>query len=919
MKSQNQNLRALGLTTAVFFFLATGHINAQEQTRDTTVQKTSIKEVVVLGSRGEPRTATDSPVPVDVFNVKQASVVLPQTNINQMLNSIAPSFTSTVQTAADGTDHLDPAQLRGMGPDQVLVLVNGKRRHTSALVNVNSSAGRGSVGTDLNAIPAFALDRIVVLRDGASAQYGSDAIAGVINLNLRKDLGFSSQLTFGGNLTKAADNHSGNWDGSHIQLDLNYGIKVAKKGFINATFSVQHREPTHRAGTWTGTAFNAYNAIAQRARKAGVELGSFFTNINASSTDTTGLIAAIKQYAGQVDYFDTAFQGQIQSATTIAQLQDLLKLDVTDKEIAYRGLTRDYFNMDVGQSKLNNYQFFINSEIPISDAWKVYAFGGYSFRHGTSGGFYRRPEQARTFKAIFPNGYLPKINTDITDFSIAAGVKGKWGNWNIDLSNTFGTNSFDFNISNSENTSLRFNSPTSFYAGGPRFSQNTINLDFNRNFDWFENFNFAFGVEQRHENFKIKAGQPESYLSYDVFGKPVTPTTPDIEKPTDFFGEALPGGSQVYGGFRADNAVNKSRNSYAAYIDGAFDFTEWLLVDAAARFEHYSDFGNTLNFKLASRVKLNEDFNWRIAGSTGFRAPSIHQIYFNQSSTYFVDGDIIKSGTFSNDSKIAKLLGIPQLKQEKSKSFSTGFTWTIPSAHLSITADGYFIRVDDRIQLSGSFKRPSGDPATLPPSQAQLQAAFDNAGVTSAQFFGNAINTETKGIDVVISHKYSNGSNFRLINDFAINLNDTKQVGDIHSSKLLHEAGLDDVFFSEKSRIYLEEAVPRVKASLSNLLKFNKFDIYLRNTYYGKATDYNYIPDTTLHQVAEAKVITDLSFAYRFSQHIDFTLGVNNLFDIYPTKNIPSLSNNNQFVYIRATSQFGMNGRYVFAKLNFDF
>lgn len=905
------------LTASVLFFAGFGQVYGQETKKDSLKDK-NIDEVVIVGSRSGGRSKADSPVPVDVFNLKETSLVLPQTNINQILNAVAPSFTSTVQTNADGTDHLDPAQLRGLGPDQVLVLVNGKRRHTSALINVNGSPGRGTVGTDLNAIPSFALSRIEVLRDGASAQYGSDAIAGVMNLQLKRDTGkLTGQVSYGGYLTDAAKNHTGNWDGDQIQVDLNYGAKVGKKGgFVNVTFSSQYRKPTFRAGVESGNIYNAYNAIEKRAAEGGVNLSSYFSNINQikGTPNEQQFVGLVHQYAQKVGYFDNAYQQQIQNANTITALQGLLGGNYTDQELAYRGQDRRDFNMWVGQSKLNNNQIFVNAEIPLNDTWKVYTFGGYGYRYGTSGGFYRRPNQSRTFTGLYLDGYLPKINTDIHDVSLSAGVKGTWDGWNVDFSNTFGQNAFNYTINNTGNTSLRFNSPSTFNAGGLRFLQNTINLDFSKKFDVFDGLNFAFGGEQRHENFQITPGDPTSYLTYDVNGNPVTDFANQV-RPTDFFGNALPGGSQVFAGFRDVNAVKKSRNSYAAYADAEVNFTNWLLVDGAVRYENYSDFGNTVNFKLASRIKLTKDLNFRFAGSTGFRAPSIHQIYYNTTSTLYTNGQLLEVGTFSNDSKVAGLVGIPKLKQETSQSVSAGFTYKIPALNLNITADGYWIKVKNRIVLTGQFTRPA-NPST--PAQIELQQAFDAAGVNAAQFFANAIDTETRGVDVVISHNYKTAG-FSLKNDFAINLNKTKRVGDIHSSDLLHNAGLDNVYFSENSRIYLEEAVPRVKASLAHTLQFGKLDVYVRNTYYGKVTGADVIVQPNTHQIMSDRVITDLSVAYGFSKNISLTLGANNVFDVYPSRNLPVSSNNDQFVYTRSTSQFGMNGRYVFTRLNFNF
>lgn len=930
--------KGLVLSAAVIFFSGATLLQAQEaQPVKDTVSDKQIDEVVLVGSRSGGRSKADSPVPVDVFNIKDIQQSLPQTNINQILNSIAPSFTSTIQTNADGSDHSDPAQLRGLGPDQTLVLINGKRRHTSALVNVNGTPGRGTVGTDLNAIPAFALSRIEVLRDGASAQYGSDAIAGVMNLQLKKDTGkLTGQFNYGGYLTPAANDHTGNYDGQQFQVDLNYGNKIGKRGgFYNITWSSQFRDPTRRAGTESNTLYNAYNAIEKRAAENGVNLSSYFNNIgNLKGTPgEQDFVNLIHQYAQGVGYFgsvnvpnsNSTLASGIQSANTITALQSILSADVTNQELDYRGQGRKDFNQQVGQSKLNNHQLFANIEVPLNDDWKVYTFGGYSNRNGSSAGFYRRPNQARTFTGLYLDGYLPQIHTLIQDISLSAGIKGQWDGWNVDLSNTFGQNSFDYTIENTGNTSLRFASPSSFKAGGLQFLQNTINLDFSKSFDVLDGINVAFGGEQRHENFRINPGEEASYTAYDINGNVQTPSTPASLKPTDFFGNTLAGGSQVFAGFREANKTNKNRNAYAAYADVEFNFTNWLLVDAAIRYEDYSDFGSTFNYKLASRIKLADNFNFRFAGSTGFRAPSIHQIYYNTTSTLFTDGILKEVGTFSNDSDFATAFGIPKLKQETSKSLSTGFTYKIPSLNLNITADAYFIRIDDRIVLTDQFNRPTDAQVIANPSLADIQQRFDAVGVNAAQFFANSIDTETKGLDVVISHNYRNGA-IKLNNDFAINFNKTQKVGDVHVSPVLQNLGYESTYFSEKSRIYLEDSVPKVKASLSNNLSWNSFNFYLRNTYYGKVwgadiVDANFdgiiLPNE--HQLISDKIITDLSIGYDISKNFNLTIGANNLFDIYPTKNVPASTNNDQFIYSRSTSQFGQNGRYVFSKLTVSF
>jgi iron complex outermembrane receptor protein len=943
MMKKNYKITSLGV-----FFLVSAHGYAQ--TGDSIQVKTVDEVKLTVGSRNKSRVATDTPVPVDVINIGSQAVLSPQMDLNQILNYAAPSFTSNSTTVADGTDHIDPAQLRGLGPDQVLVLLNGKRRHTSSLVNINGSPGRGSVGTDLNAIPAFSIERLEVLRDGASAQYGSDAIAGVINVIMKKNTNnLTAAITGGGFNSKGSNDHRGGWDGGKYQMDLNYGVKLGQKGFVNMTASILNRDMTRRAGTATGNIFNAYNAIEQRARENGVYINSLFGNIG-NTPNTQQIINYIHQYAPYVNYFSPSMLAGIQNANTIPDLQSILKADVTENELAYRRLERRDFNMRVGQSKLGSGQFFMNSEFDISSSVRGYAFGGVSYRQGNAAGFYRRPNQSRTPTFLYPNGFLPEIDSDVIDLSLAAGFKGKAGKISYDISNTFGQNTFDYTIKNTANTSMLRSDKREFRAGGLGFLQNTVNADFDTKFDWLKGFNVAFGGEVRLERYKIESGEEASWALYDINGNIQTSGTPASLKPTDFMGATRPGGAQVFPGFRPENALKKGRSSVAAYLDTELDVTDRWLLSAALRYENYSDFGSTFNYKAATRYKLTNNINIRAAHSTGFRAPSLQQIYFNATATQFVGGTAYEVGTFSNDSDVAQILGIPQLKQEKSGSFSVGITAKIPQVNLTFTVDGYYIKIRNRVVLTDQFSRPVG---TFPEGspQYELQKGFDKANANAATFFANAIDTQTKGIEAVVSHRWKASEKVSLNSDLAATISKTNRVGSIHGSDILVNAGQVNKYYSETSRVYLEEAVPRFKASLNNALEFNKFSILLRNVYFGKVTDPNTtdvngdgIVNSTFingqevpveHPVWGGKLITDLSIGYRFTKSFRLTLGANNLFDIYPDRNTgpqslktPSvdaagnairsidLSNQDQFVYSRNVSQFGMNGRFLFLRLN---
>ena len=928
-----------------------GSVNVSLVTSGETLQ-----DVVIIGSRSPGRTVTESAVPIDVIDMKKIASQGPQVNINQILNMVAPSFTSNTMTVADGTDHIDPAQLRGLGPDQVLVLVNGKRRHTSSLVNINGSPGRGAVGTDLNALPAFALDKIEILRDGASAQYGSDAIAGVINLNVKKDTKkFDIALFAGSNFSKGANDHNGGNDGNNVQLDMNYGTNLGKeKSFINATASFQLRDNTSRAKDVTGNLFNGYNAVEQRAAAAGTNINALFGNIT-NTPNTAQILSTIKTYAPQVSFFTPAQQSAIGSAATIGAMQTALNFDATAGELAFRGLERRDFNMNVGQSSLASAQFFLNAAYPINDKLELYAFGGTSFRDGESAGFYRRPNQSRSYTGLYPNGFLPEIHSSINDISAAAGLRGIiFKNWNFDLSNTFGRNTFNYSTENSVNASLREKSPTEFDAGGLGFDQNTTNFDMNRKFN---KLNVAFGAEYRKENFEINAGVPDSYNLYDINGAVVTGTTPGNIRVTDFYGANRAGGAQVFPGFRPGNAVDKGRNSVAVYGDLEYDITSKWFVNGAIRFENYSDFGSTTNYKLATRYKVTNDINLRGAVATGFRAPSLHQIYFNSTSTQFVGGVPFEVGTFSNDSQAAKLLGIPELKQEESRSASVGFTAKVSSLNLTLTADAYIIQIKDRVVLTDQFARPGGSPAIGTPAFI-LNGLFDAAGATAATFFSNAIDTQSKGIDIVISRVADLGNGLKLKSDLAATFGETVRIGNIKASPILEANGQVNRYYSEMSRVYLQEAVPRQKINLTNTLTVKKFDFFLRNVYFGKVTDPNTVDvngDGRIegaiingqaveieHPVWSSRIITDLSVGFAFTKNAKIVIGANNLFDIYPTLNFGpvtavrprlvngaidytnapatiDLSNANQFVYSRNVSQFGQNGRFLFARLSYSF
>ena len=927
----NYTINANTGDTLVFSFVGfdTQEVIVSSNVINVTMQSgVSLDEIVILGSRNPRRTAIDTPVPVDVIDMVELSTKGPQTSVNEILNYVAPSFTSQTQTVSDGTDHIDPAALRGLGPDQVLILINGKRRHNSSLLNINGTVGAGSVGTDMNAIPVAAIKRIEVLRDGAAAQYGSDAIAGVINIVLKTATNkLELSLTTGANFSSKGNHQEGGTDGEKVQIDANYGLDIGEDGgYINFTGSVATREPALRNATNLEQIYDIANAVEHAFTTA---TGTPISDMTSADYQTgAGMLGA--QYISALDQgsiaaldLSTDGDGVLNNPGDLALLSGLLPnggfgefasyQDLDDAQFALRGLERNDFRFKVGTAKLREGKFFTNLSVPLSENTEIYSFGGISYRQGLAFGFLREPWRPKANVASNPNGFVPGIQSDIVDKSVAVGIKGETeSGWNVDFSNSYGTNAFAFTIVNTTNASLGAASPSTFDAGSFKFTQNTTNLDFSKfHEDILSGLNLAFGAEYRVDHFEIFAGKEDSYTTYDNSG---VPTVGGVDGATNALGESLDGTSQVFGGFTPQNATNKFRNSIGAYVDVEADISDMFLASLAARYESYSDFGDTFNFKLASRVKLSDDFALRGAFSTGFRAPSLHQQFFSRSSTVFnASGVAEEVGLFTNESQAASLLGIGKLKEETSQSVSIGVTGN--SGGFSITVDAYHITIDDRIVLSGKFG-DGGDPV--------LESIFNAAGAGSAQFLANAIDTKNQGIDIVAGYKFDVGTNYQLDNSLAATFSDT-EVTKINVPTLIADAGLNGDFFDGQEEAFLTVAQPRTKLNLTHVLSDDKWTFLLRNVYFGEVTD----PDEYAGQarvdgatvnsnaVYGGKIVTDITASHKISEELNITVGANNLLDVYPDDNRPGSQSNASFPYSRRTSQFGFVGRFIFARLNF--
>ena len=887
----------------------------------------SLNEIVLVGSRNPSRTATETAVPVDVIDLVALSTQGPQTSITEILNYVAPSFTSQTQTVSDGTDHIDPASLRGLGPDQVLVLINGKRRHTSSSLNVNGTVGAGSVGTDMNSIPTASIRRIEVLRDGAAAQYGSDAIAGVINIVLKEATNkLTFGVTFGANSSSKGNHQDGGVDGEKVQIDANYGLPIGDKGgFINFTGSISTRNPALRNATNTEQIFDIANAVEQAFTATNnsnianmsaqdYQDGAALLGTDYISTDDQASIAAL-------DLSET--DGVLNTPGDLGLLRGFLPDEgigkfgsyqqLDDAQFAARDQERNDYRFKVGTSKLREGKFFANLSLPISETSEIYSFGGISYRQGLAFGFLREPWRPKANVSINENGFLPGIQSDIIDQSLAIGIKGVTENgWNVDFSNSYGSNAFGFTVVNSTNASLAAASPSVFDAGSYQFSQNTTNLDFSK-FDEtiFSGLNLAFGAEYRVDHFEIFAGKENSYTTYDNNG---IPTVGGVGGATNALGESLDGTSQVFGGFTPQNAVNKYRNSMAVYFDTEVDFTERLLVSLAIRYENFSDFGDTFNYKLASRFKLSDDISIRGALSTGFRAPSLQQQFYSRSSTIFnAKGVAEEVGLFTNDSPIAGLLKIGTLQEETSNSASIGLTGKINA--FTFTIDAYQITIDDRIVLTGKFSA-SGDPLT---------DYFKAAGAGKAQFLANAIDTKNQGIDIVAGYKFSFSNEFTLDNTLSATFSKI-EVTNINVPQDIEDAGLAIDYFDGQEEAFLTIAQPRSKINLTHILAKDKWSFMLRNVYFGEVTDPDdferdpRVSGTTVSNDAiyGGKIITDLTVTNFINEHTSVTIGANNILDIYPDENREDGRSKASFPYSRRTSQFGFLGRYVFARINIE-
>jgi iron complex outermembrane receptor protein len=820
-------------TASVIIFSYVGYLKNQIVVEHRTtydaamILNNMLGSTEIVGTRRPGRTQTETAVGVDIIDVSKITSSSGVVEVNQLLQYAAPSFNSNKQSGADGADHIDPATLRGLGPDQTLVLINGKRRHQSSLINIFGSRGRGNTGTDLNAIPVSAIDRIEILRDGASAQYGSDAIAGVINIILKSNVGeLTGNVTTGMNKAQPPSyfkikDQPNPYDGETWQFSGNQGVKIGKDGFANFTLDCERTNGTNRPAN--------------------------------------------------PDSFDI-------------------------------------YRKNFGDAASNNAAFYLNSQFSAGDNAEVYAFGGYNYRFTDAYAWTRDPNESRNVLSIYPEGFDPKIQSVITDKSMSAGIRSKLGSgWSMDINNTMGSNRFHFIVNHTLNASLEGKSPTRFDAGGFVLTENTSSVNLSKMFNGvMEGLNVAFGSEFRANNYQIFAGEEGSYKTYGPVIFSIDSVFNDTLALIGLDTTYRPGGSQGFPGFQPSNEVNVTRTNLAAYLDMELDATENLMFGVAGRFEDYSDFGSLATGKFAARYKLTNYISLRGSYSNGFRAPSLAQLYYNTTFTDFVAGQPIDKIIAANNSPITRALGIPELKEEKSRNLSYGFA--IKYKSFTMTVDAYSINIKDRIVLTGAFYD------TDPIIGADLQALH----VGAAQFFTNAVNTVTHGVDVVMGYTPILTDKQTLRLSLAGNFNDMTIDNVYTNSKL---KGKESTYFGIREKYFLLASAPKSKVTAGAEFTYGKLLIDARLNRFGRVELINWndngdsIPDENEMDIYASKFTFDLSVGYNFN-NIRITLGGINLLNQYPTGQDPALTESGG---MWDAVQMGFAGAYYYTKIGFKF
>jgi len=821
---------------------------------------------VVVGSRARHAASDELAVPVDVFTSEQIQQQ-GTTETSQVLQALAPSVNFPHQSVTDAGDIGRPFTLRGLSPDQTLVLLNGWRRHQTALVNnFTYGMGAGSSGVDLNTIPQSAIDRMEVLRDGASAQYGSDAIAGVVNL-VMKEGPFTPYVNVDAGRYATA-NYSG--DGTTTDVNGGWGVKLGR-GSLALFGEFLDREPTNRA--WADPYDNSVNGVAD--------------SVNS--------------------------QGQV-----------VVKRNPVPQPSSHWGDGLEKDIMTLG-----------NFRLPLNDprTSEFYAFGGYSFRHGTGNAYRRYGNNSRNWPEIYPLGFLPQFSPHVTDYSAAGGWRGATGGWSLDLGASFGHNHFDYDLTNTLNASLgpcltldptlcsapapgpdgtagtgdEIPNQTSFYAGRLLREELIAQANVTKavTLGLRAPVSLALGAAWRRERYQIGAGELASYIN----GRDSTQ-----------FGGGLSSsvsGSQGFPGFTPNDASDHNRTNFGAYLDAEAELSAKVLADVAGRFEHYSDFGSRMTGKLALRYQPSRQLTLRGAASTGFRAPGISQEYFSKVVTNVIAGVPVQVGIFPVNTHAARVLGAKPLRDETSVNLSGGFAYS-PTGNVTFTADYFYIKIDHRIMLSATF---------LQDSTVRILVDSGVSGVGAIQYFTNGLNTRTQGVDVTANLRVPEVGGGTL--DWTAGVNWTKnKITSVDSLPPIFKGTGETGLIDSVTWIGITEERPDWRGTLTGQYSVSRFHALARASYFGKFSSAQPGYCDRCRDSYGGKTLFDAELGYRFNG-AELSVGVRNIFDTYPDQpkslalvdpSDPSAGtakdwNNNYGVFPwAAASPFGYNGRYLYTR-----
>ncbi len=775
----------------------------------------SLDDAIVVGTRSQPRSSISSALPVD--NVDAATLKSTgQPSFDKALQYRVPSFNTVNTPVNDASTLLDPYEIRNLGPSRTLILINGKRKNLSSLLYVQFAPGRGETGADISAIPVDAIKNVEILRDGASAQYGSDAIAGVMNVVLKDKYQYTSVNITAGGTSKG--------DGGSYGLSLNSGSNFGK-GFINYTVAVSQQD----------------NAVRSGIIDIPTEIATFG---NSGLPNTAPVNKAIIDYLAK---YPTGNNRNGTGATTAAK-------------------------------------FLVNAGIPMGNKGMLYANAAYVAKSVESNANYRTPYWMSDFGLLTPagttyKGYEPTFKGDLSDYNATIGYKSETNGWKHDVSLTVGGNKQLYTVDNTINATLGIRSPTSFKPGGYNFSHVVGNIDISKSIT--DNFAIGFGSEVRKETYQIIAGDTASYS-----------------------GE----GANSFPGIRAENATTNSRYNLGAYFDASWDVSPDFQLNGTVRAEKYSDFGSASVGRISSRYKIAGDkFVVRGSVSSGFRAPTLHQIYAQSTQAAFVGGTIQLSGLFNNNSRQAFALGIPKLTPEKSNNFTLGVGLK-PAKNLSITLDYYNITIKDRIVYSSSIS--SSNPSST------LGQILSTAGVKTIQFFINGIKTNTQGIDFVGSYRNLRLGSGKLALNLAGNFtlaNDIK--GEPNTPAAIKSGGASILNTQIKS--LLTESRPLYKVIFGFDYEVGKWNFNQNNTLFGSTAfqdlDNGGSDMENIKQKFKAALVSDLNIGYNISSKVSLSLTVNNLFNVLPKWELVALNNAGQALLNKPADKSLLEGLLSFS------